>query len=161
MGWIWAVGVALEGQGKGYCRYLMEKAIDDVRAQGMTEIWFTTDKDVNVTIYKKLGFQVMTEKVISSSGIKSWTMKSVKKQLASSTTTRFNLLILSCLQSTLCSLVCCSYLLLDTRDRVSSVAKRRQTNAGDPRRISIILFRSMSVSVLQSILMDGFIFMDE
>ncbi|CAK4610048.1 unnamed protein product, partial [Aphanomyces euteiches] len=77
MGWIWAVGVAPEGQGKGYCRYLMEKAIDDVRAQGMTEIWFTTYKDVNVTIYKKLGFQVMTEKVISSSGIKSWIVKYV------------------------------------------------------------------------------------
>ncbi|CAK4091507.1 unnamed protein product [Aphanomyces euteiches] len=47
------------------------------RAQGMDEIWLTTDKDVNVTIYKKLGFQVMTEKVISSSGVKSWTMKYV------------------------------------------------------------------------------------
>ncbi|CAK4197676.1 unnamed protein product [Aphanomyces euteiches] len=76
-GWICVVGVAPEGQGKGHCRRMMETAIDAMRAQGMDEIWLTTDKDVNVTIYKKLGFQVMTEKVISSSGVKSWTMKYV------------------------------------------------------------------------------------
>ncbi|CAK4642831.1 unnamed protein product, partial [Aphanomyces euteiches] len=73
-GWIWVVGVAPEGQGKGHCRRMMETAIDAMRTQGMDEIWLTTDKDVNVTIYKKLGFQVIKEKVISSSGVKSWTM---------------------------------------------------------------------------------------
>ncbi|KAG9403368.1 hypothetical protein AC1031_006014 [Aphanomyces cochlioides] len=65
-GWIWVVGVAPEGQGKGHCRRMVETAIDAMRAQGMDEIWLTTDKDVNVTIYKKHGFQVMTESVIGN-----------------------------------------------------------------------------------------------
>ncbi|KAG9403376.1 hypothetical protein AC1031_006022 [Aphanomyces cochlioides] len=77
MGWIWSVGVAPEGQGKGHCRYLIETAIEQMRAQGMTEFWLTTDKEVNVTIYKKLGFEVMAEKIMSGSGIKNWTMKRV------------------------------------------------------------------------------------
>ncbi|CAK4069537.1 unnamed protein product [Aphanomyces euteiches] len=75
MGWIWVVGIAPEGQGKGHCRFLMERAIEQMRAQGMTEFWLTTDKEVNVTIYKKLGFEVMTEKIMSGSGIKNWTMR--------------------------------------------------------------------------------------
>ncbi|KAG9403378.1 hypothetical protein AC1031_006024 [Aphanomyces cochlioides] len=75
MGWIWVVGIAPEGQGKGHCRYLMEKAIEQMRAQGMTEFWLTTDKEVNVTIYKKLGFEVVAEKIMSGSGIKNWTMR--------------------------------------------------------------------------------------
>ncbi|CAK4614134.1 hypothetical protein LEN26_015602 [Aphanomyces euteiches] len=78
MGWIWTVGVAPEGQGKGHCRYLIETAIEQMRAQGMTEFWLTTDKEVNVVIYKKLGFEVMTERIMSDSGIKNWTMKRVE-----------------------------------------------------------------------------------
>ena len=75
MGWIWVVGVAPEGQGRGHCRYLMEKAIEEMRAQGMNEFWLTTDKEVNVTIYKKLGFEVVAEKIIPDSGITNWTMR--------------------------------------------------------------------------------------
>ncbi|CAK4081513.1 unnamed protein product [Aphanomyces euteiches] len=75
MGWIWVLGVAPESQGKGHGRYLVEKAVADMRAQGMTEFWLVTESEVNVIIYKKLGFQVMHEHVLFSSGIRKWTMK--------------------------------------------------------------------------------------
>ncbi|KAF0701640.1 Aste57867_7935 [Aphanomyces stellatus] len=75
MGLIWLVGVEPTSQGKGYCRILMERAMTEMRTQGMTEFWLTTNTESNVKIYERLGFHVMDERVIKSSGLTDWVMR--------------------------------------------------------------------------------------
>lgn len=74
-GYIWVVGVAASQRGKGYSRQLIDQAITDMRAQGMTEFWLKTEDPKNVIIYQKLGFELVYETVVKSSGLKSWVMK--------------------------------------------------------------------------------------
>lgn len=74
-GYIWVVGVAASQRGKGYSRQLIDQAITDMCAQGMNEFWLKTEDPKNVTIYQKLGFELVYETVVKSSGLKSWVMK--------------------------------------------------------------------------------------
>ena len=74
-GYIWVVGVAESQRGKGYSRQLIDQAIINMRAQGMTEFWLKTEDPKNVTIYQKLGFELVYETVVKSSGLKSWVMR--------------------------------------------------------------------------------------
>ncbi len=75
MGYIWCLGVAASERGKGYSRQLIEKSIADMRQQGMTEFWLKTEDPKNVTIYLKLGFELVYETVVKSSGLKSWVFR--------------------------------------------------------------------------------------
>lgn len=74
MGYIWCVGVLAEARGKGYSRLLIDQSIEEMRKQGLTSCWLKTEDPKNVTIYQKLGFKVMREVVIKSSGLTSWAM---------------------------------------------------------------------------------------
>ncbi|MCX6197860.1 MAG: GNAT family N-acetyltransferase [Bacteroidetes bacterium] len=74
-GYIWCVGINVSARGKGYSRQLIDQAITDMRAQGMNEFWLKTDDSKNVTIYQKLGFEIIYETIVKSSGLKSWVMK--------------------------------------------------------------------------------------
>ncbi|KAF0701641.1 Aste57867_7936 [Aphanomyces stellatus] len=79
MGLIWLVGVEHKSQGKGYCRILMERAMrTEMGTQGMTEFWLTTDTVVKAKIYERLGFHVMVERVIQSSGLTNWLMRKLE-----------------------------------------------------------------------------------
>jgi GNAT superfamily N-acetyltransferase len=75
MGYIWNIGVSENARGKGYSRKLIDQAIEQMREQGMDEFWLKTEDEKNVAIYRKLGFEVMFETVVKSSGLKSWAMK--------------------------------------------------------------------------------------
>lgn len=77
MGYVWVVGVLANARGKGYSRWLIEKAIADMKAQGLTEFWLSTEAPQNVLIYQKMGFEVMLEMVVPSSGLQAWIMKKV------------------------------------------------------------------------------------
>ncbi|KAF0701639.1 Aste57867_7934 [Aphanomyces stellatus] len=75
MGYIWLVGVDAKCQGKGYCRILMEQAMDEMKSQGMTECWLSTDTETNVKRYERLGFDVVHMKLGQSSGHTAWIMR--------------------------------------------------------------------------------------
>jgi ribosomal protein S18 acetylase RimI-like enzyme len=75
MGYIWCVGVLPGARGKGYSRMLIDQSIAQMRPFGITECWLKTEDRKNVTIYQKLGFRLMNEMVVKSSGISSWAMK--------------------------------------------------------------------------------------
>jgi GNAT superfamily N-acetyltransferase len=74
-GYIWCVGVNAASRGKGYSRILIDECIQQMRHQGITEFWLKTEDPKNVLIYKKLGFELMHETVVKSSGITSWVMR--------------------------------------------------------------------------------------
>jgi ribosomal protein S18 acetylase RimI-like enzyme len=75
MGYIWCVGVLPEARGKGYSRLLIDQSIEQMKKLGITECWLKTEDRKNVTIYQKLGFVLMNEMIVKSSGITSWAMK--------------------------------------------------------------------------------------
>ena len=75
MGYIWCVGVNASERGKGYSRILIENSIAQMRRQGMNEFWLKTEDPNNVAIYLKLGFELVHEIVVKSSGLRSWVMK--------------------------------------------------------------------------------------
>lgn len=75
MGYIWCIGVLAQARGKGYSRILIDESISRMRQQGLTECWLKTEDPKNVTIYQKLGFTLMNEMVVKSSGIPSWAMR--------------------------------------------------------------------------------------
>jgi len=75
MGYIWCLGVAAEARGKGYSRVLIEQCIDQMRLLGLKECWLKTEDPKNVTIYQRIGFSLMHEMVVKSSGIRSWAMR--------------------------------------------------------------------------------------
>ncbi len=74
-GYIWCVGVTASARGKGYSRRLIEQCIADMKQKGLNEFWLKTEDPKNVLIYKKLGFELMHETVVKSSGITSWVMR--------------------------------------------------------------------------------------
>ena len=74
MGYIWNIGVLPEARGKGYSRLLMDQSIEQMRKLGLTECWLKTEDAKNVTIYQKLGFTLMNEMKVKSSGINSWAL---------------------------------------------------------------------------------------
>ncbi len=74
MGYIWCIGVLNEARGKGYSRLLCEQSMGQMRQLGLSTCWLKTEDPKNVTIYQKLGFRVMNEMVVKSSGIASWAM---------------------------------------------------------------------------------------
>ena len=73
-GYIWCVGVKSSARRKGYSRKLIEQSITAMRKKGMDEFWLKTEDPNNVLIYRKLGFELMYETVVKSSGITSWVM---------------------------------------------------------------------------------------
>ena len=75
MGYIWCLGVAADQRGKGYSRILIDKTIAEMKAQGLTSFWLKTEDPKNVAIYLKLGFEMIYETVVKSSGINSWVFK--------------------------------------------------------------------------------------
>lgn len=75
MGYIWCLGVTANYRGKGYSRKLIEQSIADMTAQGMNEFWLKTEDPKNVLIYQKMGFEVVYDTVVESSGMRSWVMK--------------------------------------------------------------------------------------
>lgn len=74
-GYIWNIGVLPEAQGKGYSREMIAACIQQMFALGYKECWLKTEDAKNVTIYQKLGFTVMNEMVVKSSGVTSWAMR--------------------------------------------------------------------------------------
>ncbi|KAG9403367.1 hypothetical protein AC1031_006013 [Aphanomyces cochlioides] len=81
IGVIWNVGVTPAGQRRGNCRFMIETAINQMKAAGLTEVWLSTDTETNLIVYTQLGFQVMTHRVISCSGLRNWVLS---KSIASS-----------------------------------------------------------------------------
>ena len=75
MGYIWNIGVLPQARGKGYSRLLIDQSIQQMRNMGLTECWLKTEDAKNVTIYQKLGFTLMNQMVVKSSGITSWAMR--------------------------------------------------------------------------------------
>ncbi len=74
-GYIWSVGVNNASRGKGYGRGLIDESIEQMRRQGMNEFWLKTEDPKNVAIYQKLGFELIYEKIVKSSGVTSWMMR--------------------------------------------------------------------------------------
>jgi GNAT superfamily N-acetyltransferase len=75
-GYIWCVGVTAAARGKGYSRRLIEQCIAaNETTRELTEFWLKTEDPKNVLIYKKLGFELIHETVVKSSGITSWVMR--------------------------------------------------------------------------------------
>lgn len=72
MGYIWCVGVSEAHRGKGISRILIDESILQMQQQGINEFWLKTDDPKNVPIYKALGFEVMYETVVPSSGLQTW-----------------------------------------------------------------------------------------
>jgi ribosomal protein S18 acetylase RimI-like enzyme len=79
MGYIWNIGVLAEARGKGYSRQMIDAAMQQMFALRYTECWLKTEDAKNVTIYQKLGFTLMNEMTVKSSGIKSWAMRKMIK----------------------------------------------------------------------------------
>ncbi|MBS1593361.1 MAG: GNAT family N-acetyltransferase [Bacteroidetes bacterium] len=77
MGYIWCLGVAASQRGKGYSRALIDRAIEQMRAQGMDSFWLKTEDPKNVTIYQRQGFELMHTMIVPSSGIQSWMMRRI------------------------------------------------------------------------------------
>jgi hypothetical protein len=77
MGYIWCIGVAASERGKGVSRLMMDRGIAEMKAQGMTNFWLKTDDAKNVPIYRGLGFEVMYETVVKSSGLTSWVFRRI------------------------------------------------------------------------------------
>jgi ribosomal protein S18 acetylase RimI-like enzyme len=75
MGYVWCVGVLPEAQGRGYSRLLIDQSMRQMHQQGLTECWLKTEDPKNVIIYQKLGFTLMNEMVVKSSGMKSWALR--------------------------------------------------------------------------------------
>jgi hypothetical protein len=75
MGYIWNIGVLPQAQGKGYSRLLVDQSMEQMRNLGLTECWLKTEDSKNVTIYQKLGFTLMNQMVVKSSGVTSWALK--------------------------------------------------------------------------------------
>ena len=74
-GYIWNIGVTGNERGKGYGRLLDEQSITEMRAQGINEFFLKTEDPQNVTIYQKLGFEIVYETVVKSSRQRSWVLK--------------------------------------------------------------------------------------
>lgn len=72
MGYIWCVGIQARHRGKGISRQLISKAMSQMRLRGINEFWLKTDDPKNVPIYRTLGFEVMYETTVASSGLKTW-----------------------------------------------------------------------------------------
>jgi ribosomal protein S18 acetylase RimI-like enzyme len=77
MGYIWNIGVLPDARGKGYSRLLIDQSMEQMRKLGLTECWLKTEDPKNVAIYQKLGFTLMNEMVVKSSGITSWAFRKV------------------------------------------------------------------------------------
>jgi ribosomal protein S18 acetylase RimI-like enzyme len=75
MGYIWCIGVSPEVRGKGYSRLLIDQSMEQMRHLGLTGCWLKTEDPKNVTIYQKLGFTLINEMTVKSSGIQSWAMR--------------------------------------------------------------------------------------
>ena len=75
MGYIWCIGVLAQARGKGYSRILIDQSMQQMRSLGLTECWLKTEDPKNVTIYQKLGFTLMRETKVKSSGITSWALR--------------------------------------------------------------------------------------
>ncbi len=75
MGYIWCVGVSATVRGKGLSRQIIEQSISDMRNQGLNEFWLKTEDAKNVLIYQNLGFELVHETLVKSSGLKSWVMR--------------------------------------------------------------------------------------
>lgn len=75
MDYIPCLHMAVYQRGKGYSRILIDKAIAEMKAQGLTSFWLKTEDPKNVAIYLKLGFELIHETVVKSSGINSWVFK--------------------------------------------------------------------------------------
>lgn len=75
MGYIWCVGVLSDARGKGICRNLFDIALAELKARGLKEAWLKTEDPKNVLIYERLGFKVMQEFQIKSSGLPSFAMR--------------------------------------------------------------------------------------
>lgn len=74
-GYVWCVGVKDAARGKGHSRVLIEQSISEMRAKGMTEFWLKTEDPKNVLIYQRIGFELMHQMVVKSSGITCWIMR--------------------------------------------------------------------------------------
>lgn len=75
MGYIWCLGVLEAQRGKGLSRIMIEKSIAQMKAQGLNEFWLKTEDPKNVAIYRKLGFEMVHQTVVKSSGIQTWIFK--------------------------------------------------------------------------------------
>ena len=75
MGYIWCIGVLAQARGKGYSRLLIDQSMAQMHSLGLTECWLKTEDPKNVTIYQKLGFTLVRETMVKSSGITSWALK--------------------------------------------------------------------------------------
>jgi ribosomal protein S18 acetylase RimI-like enzyme len=74
MGYIWCIGVLEQARGKGYSRLLIEQSMEQMGKLRLTTCWLKTEDPKNVTIYQKLGFTLMRETLVKSSGITSWAL---------------------------------------------------------------------------------------
>jgi GNAT superfamily N-acetyltransferase len=74
-GYIWCLGVLAANRGKGWSRILIDRSIAEMKKSGINEFWLKTEDPKNVLIYNKMGFVVMYETEVKSSGIRSWVMK--------------------------------------------------------------------------------------
>lgn len=77
MGYLWCIGVLKESRGKGISRILVEHSIAEMKKKGMTEFWLKTDDYNNVPIYQKLGFEIMFETKVKSSGLPTWAFRRI------------------------------------------------------------------------------------
>ena len=75
MGYIWCLGVSVSQRGRGHSRALIDRAIEQMRAQGMDTFWLKTEDEKNVTIYQRQGFELVHDMIVPSSGIRSWAMR--------------------------------------------------------------------------------------
>ncbi len=68
-GYIWLMAVSESHRGRGYAGNLLEAAIAQIRAEGKTECWVSTENPANKNMYIRNGFRLFVEKE-SAIGIK-------------------------------------------------------------------------------------------
>lgn len=76
--YIWLLGVAPSGRGKGYARQLMERALEHMERQGFEECWLSTEREENKPFYRKLGFELFKE-ITAPSGIVTYVYRRLLK----------------------------------------------------------------------------------
>ncbi|MEI8255314.1 MAG: GNAT family N-acetyltransferase [Deltaproteobacteria bacterium] len=73
-GCLWFVGVKPELHGKGVARGLVDRSLDAMAARGLRQCVLTTEREQNVTIWSRCGFEVRGHTHVTATDLPLWLM---------------------------------------------------------------------------------------
>ncbi len=74
-GCLWFVGVTPDAQGQGVARRLVDASMADMAARGLEQCVLTTEREQNVTIWSRCGFEVAGHTHVPATDLPLWLMK--------------------------------------------------------------------------------------